>query len=230
MKLKKFLAIILTTITAACISVGFSGCKEEIKLPPMTETAPVVEVTYSEMDYYPIPEVYGTNNYHVGYYDFVKYYNGSYEQFGSFKQVCNKKFYFISTKLVEPEVQGWFYMWERICILVEKDSDTENGLVNPIINCDGSVTDNNIGIYREKGSNAPATIEFKAYFIPVDDGTEDNQLILKFGKIDKTSYYNYYINIYKSDICISTIYFHTEVSIPQEWFEDFFTRHLVYGG
>lgn len=230
MKVKKLIALILATITAACVAVGFSGCKEEIELPPMTESAPEVKITFSEMECYPIPKAFGPQGDYCEYNRFMLYYNGTYEQFGSFRQVCDKKFYFINAALIEPEVQGRFNMGAGIAILVKKGSSTENGLVNPVITCEGAVTDNDIGIYRKKGPNSPHTMEFEAYFLPVKDGVEDTQLILKFGKLSGTHYYNYYINLYKGESCIGTVYFHTEVSIPQDWFEGLFTRHLVYGG
>ena len=226
MKLKKFIAIILTTITAACVAVGFSGCKDEITLPPMTETAPVV-ATRQNMDCYKEIEKDENHTSKTKYECFEEYYNGE------FRQICEDKFYYINLTRVEPEQQKWFsIIGDFIMIMVEKDSETQTSLVNPVIYQNFEVYDYYVGDSRDNGSIAPWTLDFNAYMLPVQGELPIEEMTLKFGKNNDRTHIprDYYINIYLGETCIGTCYFDTNVSISYEWFEDFFTRHLVYGG
>lgn len=217
--MKKFLCLCLTVSMIVCC-FGFLGCKND-----------GIEYTAKNPVFRYESEVY-------------EYGNGTGEQVRLTLKGCtpvqNFKFYKDFSKYYVDNLKGsGMYLLSR---------DNEIPPLNPYHAGD-------FGFYRENESNDLIIQESFDYydkelgskpnggkdgvkaisvcfdvFIKSIKKIEIGEIVLEFGKLENKFYsYEKFINIYFGEECFATCYYDNHVTIPREWYENYFKTYLIYG-
>ena len=220
MKLKKLIAILLTTLTAACIAVGFSGCKEEEDLYAgykFTAEAPIIEDKTSK-DPDLVEWFNDTDEYDRDYYDYYYQYRfDEYVQYYFANFAGSGMYLFDCVESDWPCVGGtpWFGFYK-------------NGTSDLIINVSYTIYKNELG--SDGDPDGRYTGLRRSVFIdilikPISD-YKKSKFNFEFGKTGNRKY----INVYLGDEGFATCYFENYVPVQQEWWTNFITENLIWMG
>lgn len=221
MKFKKLIAILLTTITAACISVGFSGCKEEEDLYEgykFTAEAPIIEdKTSKDLDL--IEWFNDTGEYDRDYYDnYYQYCFDEYVQyyFANFAGSNMYLFNYAESDWYLVGWQPWFGFYKK------------SGTSDLIIEVSYAFYKNELG--SEGSEDGSYTGIKRSVFIdmlvkPISNYKKSN-FNFEFGKTGNRKY----INVFLGDEGFATCYFSNCVPVQQEWWTNFITENLIWMG
>ena len=218
MKLKKFIAILLTTITAACIAVGFSGCKKD----EGRFTVKISENT-AETPFYEIPPASSSPQEFYYYQEFEDYI------LGDFKEVNSNAFYYIEPFIefdddIDERIYGWSF-----------------GVYSETVNNRDLIIEN-FTFYDEElggwvkdyyGDELPPTgvvdysVSLTFIFPTLETKPTGRELVMEFGMYSSSEWiFDKFINLYIGESCIGTCLYHEGSEVPQNWFANYFAHKL----
>ena len=224
--MKKILCLALVTLMIGC-TFGVAGCEADDGIE-FTAEKPIYIYKYSPLENWEEIEE-GEMRSTINGCDPIKGFS-FYKDFSEYyvENLKGNKAYLLyrSNEIppFTPDDKGTFgfYREKETGVLILEESyhlyDSELG-TKPF---DGTIPYQSVSVYLD-------------IFIKAIDGIDLNELKLEFGKIDadklEIPFYgpDKYINIYTGEICFATCYYNNHVTVPREWFENFFKENLIYG-
>ncbi len=213
--MKKLTAVIITFVALFGVCFGASGCNDAEKdTINYTATAPVI--------YYELDDSVKNEYVYKGYEKLI--FTEEQDEITQFykENLSDSNLYLLNYGYELCDANFHYYNVYR---------GTGNNKLFARMNF--SLFDKELGVWapQNKPSGVNISLEFCMFIIPTESKAE-NGFKLEFGKSkDKIYGYDKYVNVYNSEECFATCYFDRgEISIKEEWFENYFANNLVWGG
>ena len=213
--MKKLVCVIIAFFTVSGVCIGAAGCNDAEKdTINYTATAPVI--------YYELDDSVKNEYVYKGYEKLI--FTEEQDEITQFykENLSDSNLYLLNYGYELCDANFHYYNVYR---------GTGNNKLFARMNF--SLFDKELGVWapQNKPSGVNISLEFCMFIIPTESKAE-NGFKLEFGKSkDKIYGYDKYVNVYNSEECFATCYFDRgEISIKEEWFENYFANNLVWGG